>query len=301
MSITMISVLCGLLVLLLCAFFYSLTRAEKVDIRYKLGEEEYINQFMVSNTVFGQYCSNVLNHTSESKISSIATTLGVDMREIQRQIKLAKLDKTISAVEILALKIIGIIAGAAIGAFAIITKELIVGLLAIIAFVGLFYIPMDKVKDKLKDREGEILNELPEFIEQVYLCIEAGAPLQESLRVVAEQSKGVLGDMILTAFTRASYGGGWENELYELAVSTDIEPLEDFINDILISHAKGTSIHETLRREVEHMNIITKARQKEMVNALESKMILPITVFFLLPAGVIIFVPVILQALEVLS
>lgn len=88
MSITMISVLCGLLVLLLCAFFYSLTRAEKVDIRYKLGEEEYINQLMVSDTVFGQYCSNVLNHTSESRISSVATTLGVDMKEIQRQIKL---------------------------------------------------------------------------------------------------------------------------------------------------------------------------------------------------------------------
>ena len=168
MSISMISILCGLLVLLLCAFFYSLTKAEKVDIRYKLGEEQYINQFMVSNTVFGQYCSNVLNHTSESKVSSIATTLGVDIKEIQRQIKLAKLEDTISAVEILALKIIGIIAGVAIGTFAFITQELIVGLLAIIAFVGLFFIPMDKVKDKLKEREGVILDELPEFR---YICV----------------------------------------------------------------------------------------------------------------------------------
>ena len=76
MSIQMISVLCGLLVLLLGAFFYSITRAEKLDIRDKLGEERYVQQFMVSDSAFGQYCSGILRYTPENKVRSLAMTLG---------------------------------------------------------------------------------------------------------------------------------------------------------------------------------------------------------------------------------
>ena len=132
------------------------------------------------------------------------------------------------------------------------------------------------------------------------MCIEAGAPLQEALSTVAENVGGILGPLFKDAFIKASYGGRWEDELYQMTIGVNVEPLEDFVNDILISHAKGTSINETLRTEVAHIHKIAAAKRKEEISKLDTKMMLMLVVFCLIPVFLIIMMPAFLQAMSVL-
>ena len=222
------------------------------------------------------------------------------MEYLQNQIRILHKEDTISAVEILAMKILGVIAGAAIAVYALGIKDLTTGIIALIVFISLYYLPQDKIKEGLKERENQVVRELPLFIEQVYMCIEAGAPLQESLMTVAENNGGVLGPLFKEAFIKSSYGGKWEDELYQMIRGVNVEPLEDFVNDILISHAKGTSINDTLRNEVDHIHKIASARQKEMIAKLDTKMMVMFVVFGLLPVLLIVGAPIFLQAMSIL-
>ncbi len=301
MSLLMLSVLGGLLLFLVFAFFYSLTKAEKVNIYEKLDRvDEYRPSYRVSDSAFGRYCDNMLSKDKSGTFFKVAKYLEVDLEHLQKQICILGKEGAISAVEILAMKIIGLIAGLAIVVYSFVIGDMFTGLLGLIIFLSLYSLPTEKIKDGMKEREEQIIGELPQFIEQVYMCIEAGAPLQESLITVSDNIGGILGPLFKEVFVKASYGGGWEEELFQMTLSVNVEPLEDFVNDILISHAKGTSIHETLRSEVAHIHKIAAAKRKEQVSKLDTKMMLMMVVFCLIPVFLIIMLPAFLNAMTVL-
>lgn len=301
MTLLTLSVLGGLMVFLVFAFFYSLGKVERVDIFEKLSDaEEYLPSYEVSDSFLGRSCDKFIKRDRSGRFFKLATYFDVNMEYLQNQIRILHKEDTISAVEILAMKILGVIAGAAIAVYALGIKDLTTGIIALIVFISLYYLPQDKIKEGLKERENQVVRELPLFIEQVYMCIEAGAPLQESLMTVAENNGGVLGPLFKEAFIKSSYGGKWEDELYQMIRGVNVEPLEDFVNDILISHAKGTSINDTLRNEVDHIHKIASARQKEMIAKLDTKMMVMFVVFGLLPVLLIVGAPIFLQAMSIL-
>lgn len=301
MSLLTLSVLGGLLVFLIFAFFYSLAKVDKVDIYEKLSEnDEYRPAYQVSGSLFGKYCDTVIKKDKAGTLFKLATYFDVNMEHLQNQIRILHKEDSISAVEILAMKILGVIFGAALGIYAFSIADLTMGIIAFTVFIALYFLPQDKIKEGLKEREDQVVRELPLFIEQVYMCIEAGAPLQEALMTVAENNGGVLGPLFKEAFVKASYGGSWEDELYQMMRGVNVEPLEDFVNDILISHAKGTSINETLRTEVDHIHKIAAARQKEIIAKLDNKMMFMFVAFGLLPVLIIVGAPIFLQAMSIL-
>lgn len=303
MTIELIGFLVGLLVLLIFGFIYSLRFAEKVSLNERIiaptGNER---SYRVSNSSFGKfYRARIQKKVSDSTLLKVATVFGINIDVLQEKIELVGMSDDISAVEIVVYKILGILSGVLLGMAAFSSKNLILGIIAFISFAALFLLPADKVNDKVKEREQDIVSELPQFIEQVYLCIEAGASLREALEFVSRRTGGTLGKNFQDAFLRAHYTGRWEAEVLEMVSTLKVEALEDFVNDILIASEKGVSIHDTLRKEVETITMVKKAIDKERIGTLSTKIILPMMIFFILPMFIIVMLPPLLDCLKMLE
>ena len=261
MSILTVSVLVSVLVLLIFGFVYSLRITRKIELEDAIKSGYSIkDEFQMSDSAFGKFYANtVSNRISGNTIIRLAAIFSVDLYVPQERIKTAGMEKNISAIEIVAMKALGVIGGVVVGLGGIASKNMFVAVAGLIIFLALFLLPEGKIEDAIKQREEDIILELPRFIEQVFLC---------------------------------------GKELLSATVEYGVDALEEFVNDILIAYDKGTSISGILKEEVKHINAIKKSKDRERISKLTTSTLLPMTFFFLLPMMLIVLLPMILQVME---
>ena len=310
MSILTISVLIGALVLVIGAFFASLFTTERVDLDGRFSAEDVARQINagmrnlpVSGSRFGKFYNRFLGKRMTYSIQKNAESgvIKTDVAELQRKIELLGLQDKTSAVEIITKKYLGLMSFFVLGIPAILSRQMIWILIAVIVFLSLFLLPESKLNDEVKSREDNIVMELPGFIEQVYMCIESGAELKGALVLVSSKYGGVLGKAFIGAFDAARISGDWTKELLGMAAEMKVEALQEFITDITVAYEKGNPLAETLKDEVKHINVIRKARNKEIVQSLSNKLLLPITLFIFLPMMLLVIFPTIIQALSIVQ
>jgi len=306
MSTELMGFFIGLLVLLVFMFVYSLFDVEKVDLlsRIQQGSIQAAvdgrRGIRTSNSLLGQIYGKYAGATMIDRVEQFAVYIGLNMEHLQSQIDLSDMTDKISAVEVVAFKILGLMFLPIAVAPVLYSGDMVLMIIAFLIFTALFFLPEGKIRNAIKVREESIIAELPTFIEQIYLCIEAGSNLKPALETVSDRIGGELGKAFHESFVMETYSGSWERELLGMCERMHIEVLEDFVTDILNASEKGISIVDTLQNEVKHINMINRSRIREMTERVNSSMVVPIIVFFVLPVVAIIMVPILLQVMEVL-
>lgn len=306
MSVMTISVLMGTLVFLLFLFVMVHYWGEKVDLegRYTQGDIDRKvygreRNLKVSKSRFGKAYSRFTGNSGISyRLRKAAGFFGIDLNELQEKIELVGMADKTSAIEVVAMKVLGLISIPVFGIPALFSGNVLYILLAFLIFLSLFSLPQSKVRGAEKSREDSIIMQLPVFIEQIYMCTEAGSNLYEALIMVSEKSDNALGEIFLKAFRNAEVSGSWTQELLEAGKALNIDAFQDFVNNIVVAHQKGIDISDTLRAEVDHINAIRKARIRSNTSELEAKLVLPMAVFCFLPMMCLAVLPPMIAALE---
>lgn len=308
MSIVTMSILGSMLAALIVAFIVSLFFTEKVDLEGRIKKSQ-VDELVagddpalgVTDTRYGNFYRHTIRpHINESTVQKVAKLMGVDLRALQESIELAGLKEKTSAEELASMKFLGISGAFLFGSFGIITQDLLYMAAAVTIFVAGFILPLDRIKGAIKKRNNDVMDELPGFVERTYMCMESGANLRQALEIVAQKSGGVLGQEFMQAFVLAGYGTGWEKELELMASRIQVEPLQDFIVDIITANAKGVSVTDTLKEEAEHINNIRRSNTLMAIGPLETQVMLLVMVFSLLPTMGILLLPVLINSLAVL-
>lgn len=299
MTVKVMSFLVGILGMLIVAFIYQITRAERVSLQDRTGLVR--SRYKHSSSSFGRaYEKSGKSIISESFAAKFASLIGLNLDSLQEKIDALGIDKSISAIEIAVMKVLGLIClGVGIAGF-VITSNLYILIGVISVGAALFMLPEAKIKEMLKEQKSSMEAQLPQFIEQTYLCIAAGSTLQDALTYVAENTEGVLGQKVTEAFVNSRYGARWSEELIRIATELKLEAFEDFVNDIVIADSTGVNIEDTLRDEVDHINRINRARVMGEIKALESKLNPLQIAFCMLPMMGIIMMPIVIQIMETL-
>ena len=185
-----------------------------------------------------------------------------------------------------------------IGIPAIMSANVLYVLIEFLIFLSLFSLPQAKVRGAEKSREDAIIMNMPIFIEQVYMCTEAGSNLYEALILVSDKSDNELGEVFLKAFRNAEVSGSWTKELLEAAKTLNMDAFSDFVNNIAVAHQKGIDISDTLRQEVDHINAIRKAKIKANTSELEARLVLPMAAFCFIPMMCLAVLPPLIAALK---
>ena len=307
MTILTVSILVSALVLLMFAFFYSLFRVEKIDLEDRFSEEDIgrrlqrgTRSYPVSKTLYGKFYGKFFGQKMTYRLQTGRNLFNVDLDGLQRKIELLGLEEKTSAVEIVTLKYLGLASIVLIGIPAVASRQMFWMLMALVVFLSLFLLPTSKINEAVKNREDTCMTELPGFIEQIYMCIESGAELRGALVLVSSRSEGVLAQAFQKAFQDARFSGDWIKEVLSMGASMKIDALQEFITDITVAYQKGIPLADTLRQEVAHINSIRRARNREKVNSLAQKLVIPITIFIFLPMIVLSIFPAAMQAMEIL-
>lgn len=164
-----------------------------------------------------------------------------------------------------------------------------------------FMLPYLVVSSKAKSRKEAVLKSLPDYLDMLYVSVEAGLGFDMALKKVSEQMPGALSDEFNRALEEIQVGRTRADALRNINKRVGVEDLNTFINSIIQAEQLGSNIGNTLRVQSEVMR--RKRRQRAEQNAMKApiKMLFPI-VFFIFPAlFVVILGPAGINIMQVLT
>lgn len=160
--------------------------------------------------------------------------------------------------------------------------------LLLIAFGGLlgWMLPLLYVNRKRKARQQQLQRALPDALDLLVVCVEAGLGLNQALLRVAQEMDRVseiMGDELTLVSLEIRAGTPRDEALRHLAERTGLEDIRALTSMLIQTDRFGTSIADALRVHADSLR--TKRRQlaEEAAAKTSVKMLFPL-VFFVFPA-----------------
>jgi tight adherence protein C len=156
------------------------------------------------------------------------------------------------------------------------------GMTVLVLFIG-YAFPKTWLKGKVKAKQKVVIKALPDALDLITTCVEAGLGLDAALQRVAEKSEGPLAEELTKMLRDVSMGKLRREAMTEMSERVGVEELSNFITAIIQAEQLGVGIAQVLRVQSDQLR--TKRRQRAERQAQEApiKMIFPL-VLFIFPA-----------------
>ncbi len=160
------------------------------------------------------------------------------------------------------------------------------GAAVVLLLVGWMF-PRMWLKGKLKARQKKVQRGLPDAMDLVTTCVEAGLGLDAALSRVAEKTEGPFARELQVMMRDVALGKLRREAMQELADRIGVEELTSFVTSIIQAEQLGVGVAQVLRVQSDQMR--TKRRQKAEKSAHEApiKMLFPL-VLFVFPSFLIV-------------
>jgi len=148
-------------------------------------------------------------------------------------------------------------------------------------------LPRTWLRGQMKARQKLVIKALPDSLDLVTTCVEAGLGLDAALARVAEKTEGPFAEELQRMLRDVAMGKLRRDALTELHERVGVEELTNFINSIIQAEQLGVGIAQVLRVQSDQLR--TKRRQRAEKSAHEApiKMLFPL-VLFIFPAFMIV-------------
>lgn len=170
--------------------------------------------------------------------------------------------------------------------------------LALLAFSAGAVLPVVWLRDNALRREKQILRELPNALEVLSLCSEAGLSLEQAMdQYLKNAGKGPLKDELFLILEQTKTGSSRKNALEGAGRRLDLTDFTFFTTSLIQAEKFGTGIAKTLRRLSLALRDKQAQRAEKAVQEMPVKMLIPLILFIMPVTFLIIFGPVLLQFL----
>jgi len=173
----------------------------------------------------------------------------------------------------------------------------------LMAFVG-FYLPTIYIALRQRARHAEILSSLPDGLDLMVVCVEAGLGLGAALqRVGVEIRLGSpeLSEELSLVNQEMQTGIARTDALRNLAERTGVDDVYSLVAMLIQTDRLGTSVAQSLRAHAESMRTRRRQRAEQMARKASIKLAFPL-VFLIFPALLVIILgPAGIQLLKALS
>lgn len=153
-----------------------------------------------------------------------------------------------------------------------------------------FALPYLIVQRRVNQRREKIQKSLPNVLDLIIVCVEAGLSLNAAIQRIAKEMRDTYPELAgeLSILNQEFFLGVGRAEAFRnLALRTGVDELRSLATVLLQSDRLGTSIAEVLRVQAEIMR--TKRRQRAMEDAqkMPIKLLFPL-IFFIFPALLVV-------------
>jgi tight adherence protein C len=152
-------------------------------------------------------------------------------------------------------------------------------------------------------RQTRINAALPDVLDLLVLCMEAGLGLNAAITRVAEERAGSsdpLGQELGQLANELRVGVPRRDALTGLAERVGIGDLRTVVAQLIHTERLGGNVGPALRAQSEAIRSSRKLRCEEVANKMPVRMLLP-TLVFVMPLFIVLFTPVLMRATAILS
>jgi tight adherence protein C len=171
-----------------------------------------------------------------------------------------------------------------------------IGLTVVFALLG-FMLPALWLGQKIRSRKNSVIRSLPDALDLLTICVEAGLGFDQAMQKVAEKWDDELSRAFARVLHEIRLGKTRREALRELANRLDLSDVTSFVAAVIQAEQLGVSIAKVLRIQSDQMRIRRRQRAEEKAHQAPVKMLFPM-VFLIFPAiWIVLLGPALLQAL----
>lgn len=214
--------------------------------------------------------------------SGISTTL-------QRRLDLAGNPSGWTPDRVLAVKGVGLFILAALGGlYGIGTFGMLV-LCAVVAGAAGFFVPDVLLYNVGVKRQAKMQKALPDGLDLLTVCVEAGLGFDAALAQVARNTTGPLAAEFSRVLQEVQIGKSRSQALRALTDRTTVPELRSFVSALVQAGELGITIASVLREQAKEMRLRRRQRAEEKAQKLQVKILFPL-VFCLFPSMFIVVI-----------
>jgi tight adherence protein C len=156
--------------------------------------------------------------------------------------------------------------------------------------------PEIKLKKEIKQRQKEIIRYLPDAVDLLSICVQAGLGLDSAFQKVSEEFT-LTSPIVSNEFARLNKdilsGLNREDAYKNLVLRNDNHDLHSFVALLVQSDKLGTSVSQSLGAFCDSMRTKKRQRVEELSQQASTKMTVPMVLFMLPSIFIIIMYPAI--------
>lgn len=181
----------------------------------------------------------------------------------------------------------------------IIKSELLIKLLImcmgmLIGIMG----PTYYLRTRVKNHQNGIKKQLPDAMDLLCVCIEAGLSFDASLLKVSEKLHGPFIDELMIVYREIQMGVTRREALQHMCESTTLDELKTFASALVQAEQLGIPINNVMHSQAEQLRVERSQQAKERGNKASIKMLIPMLLFIFPVIFIILMGPSVLNIID---
>ncbi len=206
---------------------------------------------------------------------------------MQRRLDIAGNPKGWTSDRMLAVKGLGLVALGMLGAlYGLRNPELLIVGAGLGAVIGFFLPDLLLYNTGLK-RQQQIPVILPDALDMLTICVEAGLGFDAALAQVARNTKGPVAAEFSRVLQEMQIGKSRSQALRAMADRTTVPELQSFVSALVQSGEMGIPVAHVLREQAKEMRVRRRQRAEELAQKVPVKITFPL-IFCLFPALMVV-------------
>jgi tight adherence protein C len=165
------------------------------------------------------------------------------------------------------------------------------------AFAG-FFLPHLMLTSKITRRQKEIRKAMPDALDLLTICVEAGLGFDAAMSKVSEKWENELSLAFARVIREVQLGKVRREALKDMSDRLGIAEMTSFVAAIIQSEQLGVSMAKVLRIQSDQMRVKRRQRAEEEAHKAPVKMIIPMALLIFPSIMIIILTPAAIQIME---
>lgn len=165
------------------------------------------------------------------------------------------------------------------------------------ALIG-FYFPKLWLSSKIARRQKEIRNAMPDALDLLTICVEAGLGFDAAMAKVSEKWKNELASAFSRIIQEVQLGKLRSEAMRDMADSIGVAEMTSFVAAIIQSEQLGVSMSKVLHIQSEQMRMKRRQRAEEEAHKAPLKMLIPMTLLIFPTLFIVLMTPAALRMMH---
>jgi tight adherence protein C len=179
-------------------------------------------------------------------------------------------------------------------------RSLLMGISIILCTLG-YFLPNLILDRMISSRQQKIRESLPDALDLLVVCVEAGQGLDAAMKRVSEElqeSSPIISQELLLVNLETMAGLERQQAMKNLGERTGVEELISLCNVLIQSERFGTSIAQALKTQSDYMRTARRLKLETLAAKTPVKLVFPMLLFIFPAIVVVILGPAIIQVSE---